>query len=153
MAVSHIRRIVASLFPCNSLLTPTHTCTVLCTTHTVHAHWAEVMSWDGSCSVIQWGKSGRESIPHSCTSSHPYRRTTIRGHAKLAAVIKCDVVEPQDTLGVKMRSSRAYMSQRIMRNVIHWATYCNVLLLQHYLSADLKIKKHFYIYALLIFSI
>lgn len=91
VAVSHT---LASVFPLQfTAYSHTHLYSVLCTpTHTVHAHWAEVMSWDGSCFVIQWGETGRVSIPHRCTSSRPYRRTTIRGHVELAAVIKCDVV-------------------------------------------------------------
>ncbi len=94
VAVSHIRYILTSVFPLQfNLHSHTHLYSVLCTpTHTVHAHWAEVMRWDGSCFVIQWGKTVQVSIPHSCTASRPYRRTTIWGHVELAAVIKCDVL-------------------------------------------------------------
>lgn len=130
-----------------------HTCTVLCTTHTVHALWAEVMRWDGSCFVIQSGKNWM-----NINSSHLHLLSPLQKdhHSRTCRTGSCQKMWRSLAPGHTQSENEILWSLYV---TVHYAKcdtlshICRrVLFPQCCRSADLKIKRT-YIYMLLIFSI
>lgn len=133
----------------------THLYSILCTpTNTVNANWAEVKNWEGSYFVIKWGKTGPSINSTQLHLPVPQQRDH---HLRTCRTGSCHKMWHNLAPGHTQSENEILWSLYVTEHYAKCDTLScicrNALFPQRCHSVDLKIKQHFPIYILPIFSI